>query len=204
MEFQVKVFQDYIPHAAVTLLSKYVKRWKVNLIIKQRRITKYGDFKLFSEGVHQISVNNSENPYRFLITVIHEIAHLVAFKEFGYSIKPHGKEWKRCYQKLMGPFLKPEIFPQDLLNLLKNHFKNPKASTDSDFNLVIELNKFDPKTEKNYIFELDFGAVFEIHNGRKFILGSKRKKRFECKEISTQRKYLFSPHARVKKLVRNG
>ena len=94
----------------------------------------------------------------------------------------------------MGPFLRPEIFPQDLLILLENHFKNPKASTDSDFNLVIELNKFDPKTEKNYIFELDFGAVFEIHNGRKFILGSKRKKRFECKEISTQRKYLFSPH----------
>ena len=204
MEFQVKVFQDYVPHAAVTLLSKYIKHWKVNLIIKQRRITKHGDFKLFSEGLHQISVNNSENPYRFLITVIHEIAHLVAFKEFGYSIKPHGKEWKRCYQKLMGPFLRPEIFPQDLLNLLKNHFKNPKASSDSDFNLVVELNKFDPKTEKNYIFELDFGAVFEIHNGRKFVLGSKRKKRFECKEISTQRKYLFSPHARVKKLIKNG
>ena len=87
---------------------------------------------------------------------------------------------------------------------MKNHFKNPKASSDSDFNLVVELNKFDPKTEKNYIFELDFGAVFEIHNGKKFILGSKRKKRFECEEISTQRKYLFSPHARVKKLVRNG
>ena len=73
---------------------------------------------MLSEGVHQISVNNSANPYRFLITIIHEIAHLVAFKDFGYFIKPHGKEWKSCYQKLITPFLKPEIFPQKLLIMI--------------------------------------------------------------------------------------
>ena len=42
-------------------------------------------------------------------------------------------------------------------------------STDVDFNLVIELNKIDPETEKNYIFELDLGTIFEIHNSRKFV-----------------------------------
>ena len=200
MEDKIKVIKDYIPDAAIPLLTNYLKYWEFNLVIVKNRNTKHGDFRMLSEGVHQISVNNSLNPYRFLITIIHEIAHLVAFKDFGYFIKPHGKEWKSCYQKLITPFLKPEIFPKKLLDLLVHHFKNPKASTDSDFNLVIELNKFDPETEKNYIFELDLGTIFEIHNSRKFVLGSMRKKRYECKEISTQRKYLFSPHAQVKKV----
>ena len=95
----------------------------------------------------------------------------------------------------MIPFLNSEIFPKDLLNLLAFHFKNPRASTDVDFNLVIELNKFDPENEKNYIFELDSGTIFETDNGRKFVLGSKEK-RFESYELSTRRKYFFSPMLR--------
>ena len=197
-EDQINVVQDYIPDAAIPLLSKYLNHWKVKLVIAPKRITKHGDFKILSKGVHQISVNKSSNPYRFLITLIHEIAHLVAFKYYGYSIKPHGAEWKSSYQKLMIPFLKPKIFPMDLLNLLANHLKNPRASTDADFNLAIAINKFDPETEKNYIFELDFGTIFEIHNGRTFVLVSRRKKRYECKEVSTKKKYFFSPHAQVK------
>ena len=204
IEDQINALQHYVPDAAIPLLSKYLNHWKVNLVLAPKRITKHGDFRMLSKGVYQISVNNSSNPYRFLITLIHEIAHLVAFKDFGYSIKPHGKEWKICYQKLMIPFLNPIIFPNDLLNLLVYHFKNPRASTDVDFNLVIELNKFDPVTEKNYIFELDFGTIFETDNGRKFVLGSKRKKRYECDEVSTKRKYFFSPHAQVKRIQRNG
>ena len=195
---QINVVQHYVPDAAIPILSKYFIYWKVNLAIVPRRNTKHGDFRMLSKGVHRISVNNYSNPYRFLITLIHEIAHLVAFKDFGISIKPHGKEWKSCYKKLMIPFLNPKIFPKDLLNLLVFHFKNPRASTDVDFNLVIELNKFDLETEKNYIFELDFGTIFEIHNGRTFVLVSRRKKRYECKEVSTEKKYFFSPHAQVK------
>ena len=198
MEDPINIVQDYIPYAAVPLLSKYLNHWKVNLVVTPKRITKHGDFRILSKGVHQISVNKSSNPYRFLITLIHEIAHLVAFKNYGYSIKPHGEEWRSSYQKLMIPFLKPKIFPKGLLNLMVCHLKNPRASTDVDFNLAIALNKFDPETKKSYIFELNFGTIFEINNGRKFVLGSKRKKRYECEEVSTRRKYLFSPNAQVK------
>ena len=95
---QINVVQHYVPDAAIPILSKYFNYWKVNLVIVPRRNTKHGDFKILSKGVHRISVNNSSNPYRFLITLIHEISHLVAFKYFGYSIKPHGKEWKSCYR----------------------------------------------------------------------------------------------------------
>ena len=47
------------------------------------------------------------NPYRFLMTLVHEVAHLVAFQKYGRAIKPHGKEWKFTFQTLMLPFIRP-------------------------------------------------------------------------------------------------
>ena len=196
----INTIEPFVPPTSVTLLSKYLRQWEVNLVITRKRVTKHGDFRALHEGGHQITVNEMPNPYRFLITTLHEIAHLVAYKNFGRTIKPHGKEWKTTYKKIMLPFLTPNIFPEALLEILQSHFRNPKASSDADFKLVMALNKFDPVNEKNYIFELERGEVFEIHNGRRFIRGKKRVKRYECREVDTRRIYLFSPHAQVIKI----
>jgi hypothetical protein len=196
----INTIEPFVPPTSVTLLSKYLRQWEVNLVITRKRVTKHGDFRALHEGGHQITVNEMPNPYRFLITTLHEIAHLVAYKNFGRTIKPHGKEWKTTYKKIMLPFLTPNIFPEALLEILQSHFRNPKASSDADFKLVMALNKFDPVNEKNYIFELERGEVFEIQNGRRFIRGKKRVKRYECREVDTRRMYLFSPHAQVIKI----
>ena len=196
----INTIEPFVPPTSVTLLSKYLRQWEVNLVITRKRVTKHGDFRALHEGGHQITVNEMPNPYRFLITTLHEIAHLVAYKNFGRTIKPHGNEWKITYKKIMLPFLTPNIFPEALLEILQSHFRNPKASSDADFKLVMALNKFDPVNEKNYIFELERGEVFEIHNGRRFIRGKKRVKRYECREVDTLRIYLFSPHAQVIKI----
>ncbi|MBT3444202.1 MAG: sprT domain-containing protein [Flavobacteriaceae bacterium] len=196
----INTIEPFVPPTSVTLLSKYLRQWEVNLVITRKRVTKHGDFRALHEGGHQITVNEMPNPYRFLITTLHEIAHLVAYKNFGRTIKPHGKEWKTTYKKIMLPFLTPNIFPEALLEILQSHFRNPKASSDADFKLVMALNKFDPVNKKNYIFELERGEVFEIHNGRRFIRGKKRVKRYECREVDTLRIYLFSPHAQVIKI----
>jgi SprT protein len=196
----INTIEPFVPPTSVTLLSKYLRQWEVNLVITRKRVTKHGDFRALHEGGHQITVNEMPNPYRFLITTLHEIAHLVAYKNFGRTIKPHGKEWKTTYKKIMLPFLTPNIFPEGLLEILQSHFRNPKASSDADFKLVMALNKFDPVNKKNYIFELERGEVFEIHNGRRFIRGKKRVKRYECREVDTLRIYLFSPHAQVIKI----
>lgn len=192
--------KNYVPIASFDQLSEYLSQWQVNLIITRKRHTKHGDFRALPKGGHQITVNEMPNPYRFLITTLHEIAHLVAFKDFGPRIKPHGKEWKQVFKKIMLPFLVPEIFPDELLRVLQLHFRNPKASSDTDTQLAVVLNKFDPANEKNYIFELESGSVFEIHNGRRFIRGKKRTKRYECREVEGKRLYLFSPHAQVIKI----
>ena len=192
--------ESFVPKASFPKLSEYLNHWQVKIVITRKRYTKHGDFRALPNGEHQITVNEMSNPYRFLITTLHEIAHLIAYKDFGSKIKPHGKEWKHVFREITLPFLVPQIFPEDLLRILLLHFQNPKASSDTDTQLAIELNKFDSENETNYIFELENGSIFEIHNGRRFVRGKRRIKRYECREMNGKKLYLFSPHAQVIKI----
>jgi len=193
--------QKYLPERAVAPCFELIKIYKVNLRIVNQRVTRHGDYRKLADGGHQITVNATENKYRFLITLIHEIAHLVAFEKFGRGVKPHGTEWKQTFQHLMLPFIRPEIFPARLLPLLATHFKNPKASSSTDANLSIALKAFDSPNAKNYVFELPPGCIFRLYNGKLFRRGKKRVKRYECIELATGRLYLFQPNAEVE-LVR--
>ena len=76
-----------------------------------KRYTKHGDFQALPNG-GQITVNEMSNPYRFLITTLHEIAHnLIAYKDFGLRSNPTEKEWKHVFQRNYITFLVPQIFP---------------------------------------------------------------------------------------------
>jgi len=193
----VEILEKYIPKAAVLPSFELIKENNVHLKIVNERVTRHGDYRKLPDGGHQITVNASLNSYRFFITLIHEIAHLVAFQKFGRNIKPHGKEWKFTFQQLMLPFIRPDVFPPQLLPLLALHFKNPKATSDTDARLALALKQYDPENDKNYIFEIPLGARFRLYNGKIFKRGNKRVKRYECLEISTGKIYLFNPNAEV-------
>ena len=194
------VLEKYIPEHSVEPVFELIKINQVHLKIVNERVTRHGDYRKGLSGKHEITVNTSLNKYRFLMTLIHEISHLVAFEKYGRNIKPHGDEWKLTFQRLMVPFIRPEIFPSQLLPLLARHFRNPKASSDTDATLSLALKQFDPENDKNYIFEIPYGSVFRIHNGKIFKKVALRLKRFECLEISSGRTYLFNPNAEVELL----
>lgn len=191
------ILEKYIPDASVHSVFEMIKSHNVHLKIVNERVTRHGDYRKMPNGEHQITVNANLNKYRFLITLVHEIAHLEAFLKFGRQIKPHGREWKHTFQGLMLPYLRPEVFPNQLLPLLARHFKNPKASSDTDAKLSLALKQFDPENDKNYIFEIPFGGYFRLYNGKIFKRGNQRVKRYECVEVSTGRTYLFNPNAEV-------
>ena len=195
-----KQLKDFIPKNAHSQMEALLA--KDNLVVKvsKARKTKHGDYRQLTNGKHQITVNSNLNSYRFLITLIHEIAHFEAYNSYGRFIKPHGKEWKTTFQHLMLPFLRPEIFPLELLPLLAQHFKNPKASSDTDTKLAYALKQFDAGDKKTLVFEVPFGENFKLYNGRIFKRGEKRRKRFECLEVKTGKLYLFNPNAEVELL----
>ncbi len=195
-----ETLSKYIPEHAVKPIFELIVANNVHLKIVNERKTRHGDYRKGLSGKHEITVNANLNKYRFIITLIHEIAHLVAFEKFGRQIKPHGDEWKFTFQRLMVPFIRPEIFPSAILPLLARHFKNPTASSDTDATLSLALKQFDAQNDKNYVFEIPYNSIFRISNGKIFKKIALRVKRYECLEINSGKTYLFNPNAEVEVL----
>jgi len=84
-----------------------------HFIISKTRASKLGDFRFRSDRkIQTITINYDLNPYQFLITYIHEVAHYRAFKKYGIGIKPHGTYWKNTFRALMIPLLSDLVFPR--------------------------------------------------------------------------------------------
>ena len=190
-----EILRKYLPESSVILVVELLKNNPCHLKIVKNRKTKHGDFRKYSNGDYQITINNDLNMYRFLLTLVHEIAHLVTYKKYK-NIRPHGMEWKRNFQGLMLPFVNPEVYPKEILPFLAKYLINPKASTDADVNLSLALKKYDEFKDKSFIFEIPIDSKF-AHNNKIFIRGNKRRTRYECLEVLTDKKYLFHQNAEV-------
>jgi len=189
------ILSKYIPENAIIMVQYLIEQNNFSLKIVNQRETKHGDFRKMPDGTFQITVNNNLNQYQFLLTLVHEIAHHITHQKFG-RVQPHGKEWKKVFQHLMLPFLKPDIFKYEMLPHLANYLKNPKASTDSDANLSLALREFKPNSGKQFVFDLHFGQAFVFKN-RIYKRGNKRRTRFECLNTTNQKVYLFNQNVEV-------
>jgi hypothetical protein len=196
-----EAFKKHLPEGAVNYCFDLWKADPFNFYITRERQTKLGDFRYRSDQkVQTITINHNLNPYQFLITYVHEVAHYRAFTKYGTKIKPHGIEWKRAFQELLYPLLDPQIFPRDILIPLKRYIINPKASTGADPWLMMELRKFDENngnTGLQFLQQIKVGSQFEI-KGRIFEKLEVKRTRVLCLEIDSGRKFLISGHAEVK------
>lgn len=190
-----EILMKYLPTGSLNYVVGLIDSSSCHLKIVPKRKTKHGDFRRLPNGKAQITVNAEGNPYRFLITLIHEYAHYRVYQE-TMRAKPHGHIWKSYFQRTMLPLLHPGIFPDSILSPLANHMKNPMASSDRDLQLSLALRKYDKNADKSLIFELPLASKFS-YNNRVFVKGEKKRKRFECTEVLTHKRYVFHPHAEV-------
>ena len=181
----------YLPRASINLVNEWINRYKCEVKIRQPRKSKLGDYHFCVKSKkHKISINNNLNKYLFLITLTHEIAHMMVWEKNQNNVLPHGKEWKTIFKKLMLNFL--HIFPNEINKNLSIHLKNPKSSTCYDIKLSNSLRQFNSEIRKTVV-DIPEGSFFTIHNGQKFIKIKKLRKRYYCKCINNNRFYTFSP-----------
>lgn len=201
MRDQVYILNEYLPKQASEIIASWIKKSNCEFTISKSRISKYGDYRPpYRDYGHRISVNGDLNPYAFLITTVHEFAHLKTWNEYKSTIMPHGREWKNNFKWLMDKFLDQNIFPAEIEEALRLYLRNPAASTSGDIRLFKVLKKYDSavKRELNTIDSIPYFSVFSIKGGRIFRKEEKLRKRYRCLEVNTGKIYLFSPIAEVK------
>lgn len=185
---------SYLPDHCLDEVVHYLLLHKVHLTITRKRQTILGDYRNAAPGrAHRISVNGNLNKYAFLITLLHELAHLFTHEQYGRTVQAHGREWKSEYSKILARFLEKKIFPADIEQALVHSIKNPAASSCGDERLLRVLHGYDQKKESIRLVEqLPEGSRFVIPGGRIFEKGMRVRKRFKCTELKTGKLYLFS------------
>jgi len=199
-EYPLDYLQHYLPPGAAAGVMELLLQYKVHLTITKERKSVLGDYRhAVDSKTHRISVNGNLNKYSFLITLIHELAHLVTFLEYGHRVAAHGREWKHLYKLLLIRFMQLPIFPADITAALKASLHNLPASSCADEGLMRVLRQYDPRQEgRSLVEELPDGALFALDDGKVFRKGKRLRKRYQCEEVSTGRLYLFSPIYEVK------
>ena len=194
-ESPLTALNSFLPEASFEAVAHYLQHYKVHLTITRERQTILGNYrnKVFDKN-HRISVNGNLNKYTFLITLLHELAHLLAYEKYGNRIAAHGEQWKQEYGKILSEFIPKKIFPAEIEHLLIQSLKNPAATTCAEPHLTRALKKYDTR-KQGYFFveELPAGTLFKLNNGAVFKKGERIRKRFKCVEVATKKVYLFSP-----------
>jgi SprT protein len=200
-EHPMQALTGFLPEGSFDLVTAYLHRYKVHLTITRQRKSVLGDYRHAGfDSNHRISINGNLNKYEFLITLLHELAHLLTYELHKHRVEPHGKEWKAQYSRLLFDFVEHKIFPPIIEKALQKSIRNPAATANGETALLLILRQFDPVKKEGYLVIADIpeGSVFQTENGKLFRKGELRRKRFACVEIKTGLQYSFSPISEVK------
>ncbi len=93
VEHPLQALSNYLPEGAFDPVVSLINEYKVHLTVSKARKSVLGDYRHAALGAnHKISVNGNLNQYEFLITLLHELAHLLCFEQYKNRVEAHGKE----------------------------------------------------------------------------------------------------------------
>lgn len=203
VQHPLAALEKFLPDNCLEEVLAYLHKYKVHLTVTQERSSILGNYRnAYKDKNHRITVNGNLNKYSFLITLLHELAHLLIYEQYQHKVLAHGKEWKLMYGDLLNWFLQKNIFPLDIAQALVHSIQNPGASSCSEMGLMRVLRNYDVLQDGILTIEqLKLNDVFATKDGRKFQRGEKRRTRYLCIELGSKKPYLFSALYEVKKLA---
>ena len=200
---ELQILEKYFPAAAVPMVAEAYSHSRFNLKFKRPRASRLGDFRhpRHAYDLCTITLNQDLNPYQMVVTFVHELAHYLVYINYPKRREHHGDLWKQTFAQLLLPYLKPEIFPDDVLQALRQHLQHIKASSTTDHNLVRVMKRYDkhPSNEETLILEnLPEGALFKLKNGLTYRKGPKGRTRYRCECLDNGKTYTISGMAEIK------
>jgi predicted SprT family Zn-dependent metalloprotease len=190
-----KELAEFLPPGAIDYVYPFLDNNRVHMKVTRQRTTKHGDYRPPTHYPnHRISVNGTLNPYSFLITLVHEMAHLEVWKKNKLLGEPHGCLWKTTFAAMMMPLLEGDIFSSDLKQALRSHLKNPRATT-GDKNLTVVLQRYDRK-KTILLQDISENSLFAI-NGRVFKKLQKLRTHYHCQCITNKKMYRVNGLAEI-------
>ncbi|MDO5655009.1 MAG: transcription elongation protein SprT [Flavobacteriaceae bacterium] len=188
----------YLIPGALHFVNKWCKGYGVDLIIKNARQTKLGDYRKAGNR-HQITLNYGLDKELSFHILTHEIAHMHARVKYGPNIKPHGIEWKITFSDLIYESL--HLFKDEFQLILKDFAPNPRAGYYS-YPPIAEYFQRKENPDRIVVKDMAFGSIFRSGN-KIFKKVSQNKIRYICIEINTGRRFTVHPLAPVDEIIKN-
>ena len=189
--------EKYLPENTLPFLKTWFGEHYIHIKITKARNSKLGDYRKMPDKSHQITINSTLQPQLFFFVLTHELAHLLAFENFGNRISPHGSEWKNTFRTMLLESI--SIYSEDLKPIILKFSKSPKANFMSSPDLVKYFHIENYEDETSYIEDLETEDRF-IYRKQTYIIEGKRKKNYICLNLDNGKRYIFKPLARVEKL----
>jgi hypothetical protein len=188
----------YLPEASLPVVMGWLRDYDVLVKISGRRASKLGDYRPpAAVPYHRISVNRDLQPYEFLITLTHEIAHMMAWEKYHGRLKPHGKRWQDQYASLLRELTGKGIFPADLEPLIADHLARPGSYSKGNLVLARALHARNAPSNLILLEDLPENSRFQLPDGRQFVKQQRLRKWFRCQHVANGRTYRVSPVAAV-------
>ena len=200
--------RPFLPRSCGDLVGDIPRMVACDVIITRPRRTKLGDHRPPGSGRlrHRITINEDLNPYAFLTTLLHEVAHATTWDRYRprtRRLRPHGPEWQREFAGLLAPVLESGVLPADVAAALARVMAAPRAASCSDRQLSLALSRYDePKPHLKRVEDLAIGDLFRIADSGVFRAGRPLRTRRTCFDCRTGTEYRVHGLALVEPLPR--
>ena len=207
-DYLLALLAQKVPAYGLPVVSRVVRAYDFAFRFAQSRRSKLGDFTRTAQGLVTLTVNMDLGSELFLVTFLHEVAHLEATLNQPRRSQPHGRRWQTCFGNLLKELcLHAEgQMAVPLRDALLAHSIAPSATLHADSRLASLL--LPPAGTPDSPIAPDGCAFVEAlvthtafwYRGRSFLLSGKLSKRHYATEMRSGRLYSFSAQCRVKVL----
>lgn len=193
----------FIGEKAALFIDVQTKGLVFHLKVTKARETKYGDYSSPIKNKKQrITINGNLDKYSFLLTLLHELAHLMVFENYDKKVKPHGKEWKYCFSQILLKAINDNIFPLSVNETINKYYINKQSFThNSRVKISNAIDKELGIPESIRLENIPINKTVLLINGMTVTKLEQKRTRCICRNLEDRRLYYIHKFIEVESVI---